>query len=451
MPFTYLRRAAAAIATSCLALTAAASPHTSLQGFRLDNGLQVYLHEDHRAPIISAQLWYHVGSSHEPEGHSGLTHALEHLIFEGTRKLTADQYKTLLARLGSEANAFTTADATVFYQTLPASRLEIALEVMADSMQNATLGEADFARELQVIKAERRTEVEDSPMALAMERIHALAYGHSPYATPVIGYRQYLEDLSLATLRVWYQTWYHPNNATLVIVGDTTLEALQALVERHFGTLSPAPLRSRDPVPPSDAPGERRLVIAQAGLGERLVMAFNTPSLFTAGNTEDALALSLVPQLLSEGVNARLRKHRTGSAPTFQYLRAEYTLVQQGDSLLTLIAVPNSEQHVSLEDAEASIWEAIESLQYVRVDEHELRRAKARQLAERVFAADDLAAQGRAIGSHAVSGVPPERLEDDRQALQNLTALRLQQAAQHYLTRDRVTVAYLRNEEKPNE
>lgn len=451
MPFPNMRRAAAALATSCLGVTAAASPHTSLQGFTLDNGLQVYLQEDHRAPMISAQLWYHVGSSYEPAGHSGLTHALEHLVFEGTRTLTGPEYKTLLARLGSEGNAFTTTDATAFYQTLPASRLEIALELMADSMQNATLDEADFARGLEVIKSERRTEVEDQPMALAMERIRALAYGQSPYASPIIGHRQYLQDMSLATLRVWYQTWYHPNNATLVIVGDTTLEALRTLVHGHFGELPLAPLRDRVPVSTDLGQGERRLVIEQKGLSERLVMAFNTPSLVTTSKAEDALALSLLPQLLSEGINARLRKHRTGLAPTFQRLRSEYTLLQHGDSLLTLTAAPNARQGISLQDAEASAWEVIESLRHVLVDDRELQRAKARHLAGHVFAADDLVAQGRTIGSHAAIGIPPERIESDRHALQGLTALQLQQAAEQYLARDRVTVAYLHNEEKTHE
>lgn len=137
-------------------------PASAVSAFSLANGLRVYLREDHRAPLVSVQLWYHVGSSYEPEGHTGLSHALEHLLFEGSSKLDAGQHSALMTRVGGDPNAFTYTDATVFPLTLPAKRLEIALEAMADVMASATLSDTPFARELAVVMAERREDVDSA-------------------------------------------------------------------------------------------------------------------------------------------------------------------------------------------------------------------------------------------------------------------------------------------------
>lgn len=179
---------------------------SSLQHFTLANGLKVYLREDHRAPLASVQLWYHVGSSYEPEGHTGLSHALEHLMFEGSSKLAEGEYSRLMTRLGGDPNAFTFEDATVYPITLPTSRMEVVLEAMADAMATATLGEAPFKRELAVVMAERRANVDNNPFAVALEQNKLLAYGKCSYATPIIGFKQDLQQLTQAAARNWYQS-----------------------------------------------------------------------------------------------------------------------------------------------------------------------------------------------------------------------------------------------------
>lgn len=216
-----------------------------LQSFKLDNGLQVYLRQDHRAPLVSAQLWYHVGSSYEPAGQSGLSHLLEHLMFEGSSKLASGQYSKLLTLLGGDPNAFTSEDATCFPVTLPASRLEIVLEAMADAMGTARFEQSTFEREVQVVLAERRLQTDQSPLAIARERDRLLAHGSSPYATPIIGHQADVESLTAQAARRWYQNWYQPANATLVVVGDIDLARLRRYVERHFAAVASAQVPSK--------------------------------------------------------------------------------------------------------------------------------------------------------------------------------------------------------------
>lgn len=210
----------------------------SVYTFTLANGLRVYLREDNRAPLVSVQLWYHVGSSYEPEGHTGLSHALEHLLFEGSSKLAPGQYSALMSRLGGDPNAFTYPDATVFPLTLPRNRLEIALEALADVMASATLSDMPFARELAVVMAERREDIDNSPLALAVEHHQLLVYGNSGYGNPVTGHKTDLDHMTPTAARTWYQTWYHPNNATLAVAGDIALAQLQSWLH---GTLQRSP------------------------------------------------------------------------------------------------------------------------------------------------------------------------------------------------------------------
>lgn len=175
--------------TGCASLDVLASAKPApLHHFRLDNGLSVYLHENHSAPLAAVQLWYHIGASHEPPGHSNLSHLLEHLVFQGSSKLPAGQYSRLIARLGGVANATTHDDATSFEMILPASRLPVALELMADAMKNATLDPAAFEQEVKAVADERRFRVDNSPIQLAFEQHRMLAHGDNAYAMPSFGY-----------------------------------------------------------------------------------------------------------------------------------------------------------------------------------------------------------------------------------------------------------------------
>ncbi|MDR6715393.1 zinc protease [Pseudomonas hunanensis] len=420
----------------------AADASPPLQQFTLANGLTVYLREDHRAPLVSVQLWYHVGSSYEPPGHSGLSHLLEHLMFEGSSKLAPGEYSTLVSRLGGEPNALTTHDATCFPVTLPSSRLEVVLEAMADAMASATLDPAAFARELQVVMAERRSTVDDNPLALAIEAAQRLAHGTSTYATPVIGHQADLEQMTWAQVSTWYQSWYHPNNATLVVVGDLDLERLQPLVERHFGPI-PAnrlPLSAR-PTPGSSLV-QRRQQLALPGMRDGLIMAFNMPSQATARSLQEACALRLLPQLLGNGNSARLPQRLLHQRQLLQAMSAAYAHQLRGDSLLSLYMFTNPQQGTP-EQAMPQVWAEIEQLHHSAPSERELNRAKARLLASLVFARDNIAEQGHALGRAASSGLDPSQLAHEAQAINSVSPEDVQRVALTYLTQDRLSTTYM--------
>jgi predicted Zn-dependent peptidase len=418
------------------------STASALQRFTLENGLKVYLREDHRSSLVSAQLWYHVGSSQEPTGQSGLCHLVEHLMFEGSSKLGPGQYGEVMTQLGGNPNAFTTADATCFPITLPASRLEVALEIMADSMVSATLGESVFARELDVVKAERRQRVDNLPLALARERAEILANSHSPYAGPTIGHLADLQHLGSADVRSWYQHWYQPNNASLVVVGDIDMATLRTLVERHFASIAIAQLPERWAPVTNRAFVHRSQTIALPTLPQGAILAFNTPSLATAAQPTHAYALQLIPQLLANGASSRLFLRRVRGDECLLRARADYQPLQRGDSLLTIELYANP-TNATAESATAAVLEEIENLRHTAPTEDELQRAKNRLLAGLVFARDSIEQQANAIGEYAVCDLDPAMLGQEHQWIQRITVADIQAAASTFLTHERLTITYL--------
>lgn len=420
-------------------------PGGTVQSFTLSNGMRIYLREDHRAPLVSVQLWYHVGSSYEPAGHSGLSHALEHLLFEGSSKLASDQYSTVMSRLGGEPNAFTSNDATVFPLTLPASRLEIALEAMADVMTSATLSETLFARELHVVMAERREQVDNNPLALALEHHEQLAYGASGYGTPVIGHKADLEHLTPAAVRTWYRSWYHPNNATLAVAGDITLAQLQTLVMRHFATIPGNRLPVRQAISAPPVQDRRHQTLQLPGLYTGTILSFNLPSQYTAQSDAQAYALRLLPDLLADGQSSSLQRRLVLDDPILQGLRPTYEPWQRGDSLLALYAFCSPQ--VAPQTAAERLMLEIEAFRQSAPSKDDLQRAKARLLARQLFERDDLNKQALAIGKQAACGLDPVALEDERQAIEAVTAEHVGQVALEFLTDPRAAITFMHQKE----
>lgn len=204
---------------------------------RLDNGMKVIVKEDRRAPIMVSQVWYKVGSSYEPDGVTGVSHVLEHMMFKGTTTLEPGEFSRIIAANGGSENAFTGRDYTAYFQTMAKDRLEISLKLEADRMRNLTLPAEEFKKELEVVKEERRLRTEDKPTGQLYEQFAAVAYRSLPYANPVIGWMNDLQHMQVSDLVDWYRLWYAPNNATLVVVGDVEPEAVFELAKRYFGPL----------------------------------------------------------------------------------------------------------------------------------------------------------------------------------------------------------------------
>ena len=219
------RAAGLLLSTVLLPLSALAAEPQPTHEFRLDNGLKVIVREDHRAPVVVSQVWYKVGSSYETPGKTGLSHALEHMMFKGSNKVGPGEASLILRDLGAQENAFTSDDYTAYYQVLARDRLGVAFELEADRMASLRLPPEEFKREIEVIKEERRLRTDDQPMSKAYELFSAMAFPSSGYHTPTIGWMVDLERMSVGELRAWYEEWYAPNNATLVVVGSLPLKA----------------------------------------------------------------------------------------------------------------------------------------------------------------------------------------------------------------------------------
>lgn len=210
---------------------------SEVHDYTLNNGLQLLVKVDQRAPVVVSQLWYKVGSSYEPEGLTGISHALEHMMFEGTKTISGKEFSNLITDVGGSQNAMTARDFTMYFEKIPVKELGLVFRLEADRMQHLAMTEKSFQKEMQVVKEERRMRVEDNPQSKTYERFLATAYATSSYHHLPIGWMQDLNNMSLGELQKWYQQWYAPNNATLVVVGDVKPKKVLALAEHYFGSI----------------------------------------------------------------------------------------------------------------------------------------------------------------------------------------------------------------------
>ena len=208
----------------------------------LKNGMKVLVKQDKRAPIAVLQLWYRVGTSYEHEGITGLSHALEHMMFKGTKTSPSGQFEEILSENGARNNAFTSQDYTAYYEVLAKDRIEVAFKLEADRMRNLVLDADEFKKEIAVVKEERRMRTDDNPVSSMREQFNAVAFMNSPYRAPVIGWMVDLDTMRLEDLRDWYKKWYAPNNATLVVVGDVDPKNIQTLAEKYFANIAKSEL-----------------------------------------------------------------------------------------------------------------------------------------------------------------------------------------------------------------
>lgn len=415
--------------------------------FALDNGLSVIVKEDHRAPVVSTQLWYHVGASYEYPGQSGLSHALEHLLFSGSSKLPEGQYSRLLQRMGASANAFTSEDATVFHQLLPAARLEPVLEIASDTMHTATLAAQVFTREIEVVKAERSLRVDHMPAARLHEAVTAQGFAHSSYRTPTIGTAVDLASMTVTDLQHWYRNWYAPNNATLVVCGDVQASAVKILVERHFGTLarSQLPVRKRPQEP--DGFGQRSLTLKLPQASPTLSLAFNVPSHGTSTEVRSLNALRLTRFLLAEGIGSRLFSRLLRGKEVITSASADYTAYARGDQLFRITVHPSDD----ISATESALWGELEALKADPPSEQELARAQTKLTATQVYASDNLEYQSAQLGQLAACGLPLSLLDSQQNDLAQVRPADIQAVAQRFFVRERLTTGYLTPKENSHE
>ncbi|VVN80742.1 hypothetical protein PS718_01085 [Pseudomonas fluorescens] len=434
----------------CLApwMTLAAPPPPTHQ-FTLDNGLKVLVREDHRAPLVTSQLWVKVGSADESPGQTGLSHALEHMLYKGSSKTCAGEVSTILQTLGAQENAFTNKDATVYYQTLAPRYLGVAFELMADLMSTAHLRAEDFNQELAVIREERRSRIDDEPGNLALERLTGVAHLANSYRTPVLGWMHDLNRLNSDDLRHWYETRYAPGNATLVVLGDVTLDQVKELAQRYFAHLQartvPRALRPTG----LTQPGERKLTLHLPVATPQLIMAFNVPGLNTAQDRRSVHALRLIDALLGNAHSARLVKRLHLTEQLFSEVATSYDAFTRGDSLLVLAAELAGAHTDDLDAAQARVWQIIEELRTTAPAAEELERARTQLIARQVYAQDSIEALANRLATLESIGLPWQWTDQDADELAKVTPADIQQAAATYLTRERLSVAHVLKQVRP--
>lgn len=427
----------------CLPSLAGASSAPATHEFRLDNGLKLIVREDHRAPVVVSQLWYKVGSSYETPGKTGLSHALEHMMFKGSAKLGPGESSRVLRELGAEENAFTSDDYTAYYQVLASDRLSVAFELEADRLASLRLPPEEFKREIEVIKEERRLRTEDNPSAKAYERFQALAFPASGYHTPTIGWMADLERMTVEELRAWYETWYVPNNATLVVVGDVVPSEVHALAQRYFGSIAQRPLPAAQIPLELSTPGERLLTLHLPTKLPSLMMGFNVPGLATSKNPREVHALRLIGALLDGGYSARLPSRLERGEELVSGAGSSYDAYTRGDSLFVLSATPNVQKGKTLGEVEDGLWRQLDDLKNTPPTSEELARVRAQVIAGLVYERDSVTSQATTIGQLETVGLSWHLMDDELADLSAVTPADIQQAARTYFTRDRVSVTHI--------
>lgn len=407
----------------------------------LANGLKVIVREDHRAPVVVSQVWYKVGSSYESGGLTGISHVLEHMMFKGTPEHPAGEFSRLIAAEGGRENAFTARDYTAYFQQLEKSRLPVAFALEADRMRHLTLDEEEFAKEIKVVMEERRLRTDDKPQALTWEAFNAAAWQASPYHHPIIGWMNDLENLSVADLRRWYEAWYAPNNATLVVVGDVESEGVFALAQQYFGGLESSAIAPPKPQLEPPQRGERRLTVKAPAQLPYLMMGYKVPSLKTADEDWKAYALDVLAAVLDGGASARLERELVRGQQIAAGISAGYSIDSRLQDLFTFSATPAQGHTVAA--LEAAIRAQIKRLQEAPVSENELARIKAQVTAAKVYEQDSVFYQAMQIGVMETIGLNWRLLDDYLMRIATVTPEQVMAVARDYLTDEGLTVAIL--------
>jgi zinc protease len=425
------------LAAGASAQTVAAAAQLAVTEATLDNGLRVLVQDDPRNPIVAVQVFYRVGSRNERPGATGLAHFLEHMMFKGTPTYGRGQIARLIEENGGRDNAYTTKDLTSYYTTIAADRLDLVLRIEADRMRHLLLDAAEIDSERKVVMEERRMRSEDDPDGLVYEAMSSLAFKAHPYRWPIIGWMSDIARINRAELRAFYDTYYLPNNAILVIAGDVRAPAALAMARRHFGRIArgavPPPVTAVEPAPLD----ERRLVVRREQARLPVVnIAWHVPNHTSA----DAPALELLSTVLSSGRTSRLYQKLVYEKRMVLGAGGDYSYLSLDPSLFWFYAAPLPGQ--APEAVEQALLAEIERLKQEVVPEEELARARNQTEASFVWQQDSVFSRASVLGRFEMLG-SWRRLDDYLPKLRAVTAADLQRVARTYFALDRKNVSIL--------
>jgi len=405
--------------------------------FVLSNSLKVLLVEVPKAPVATVQVWYKVGSRNEVMGRAGLSHMLEHMMFKGTAKHPKGTFSRLIRKNGGIDNAFTGQDFTAYFENLAADRVELALELEADRMQSLALDRNEFQTEREVVKEERRLRSEDDPQGALVETLYAQAFLSHPYHWPVIGWFTDLDAMSLEDLQYHYDTYYSPNNATLIVVGDIKADALLPTIKNLFEPIPKGPSpKHAAPAEPKQR-GERRFLLKRDAQVPFVMMGFRVPNY----SSDDSYALNLLEMILSRGKSSRLYQRLIYEQKNSLAVGAEYSVMQADPGLFYFYSLVSPEANV--EAVEEALQREITRLQNEPPSQTELQRAKNQVEAARVFERDSNFRHAMLLGESESIGAGWRQVEQFLEHTRTITAKDIQRVAKQYLTQDNRTVGIL--------
>ena len=415
--------------------------NSQVHEYKLDNGLTLLVREDHRSPVVVSQVWYKVGSSYEFDGITGVSHVLEHMMFKGTDNHQPGEFSRIIASNGGRENAFTGRDYTAYFQSLENSRLSISFELEADRMRHLRLLEDEFVKELQVVLEERRMRTDDQPRSKTREHFLAMAYSNSPYKNPIIGWPSDIDNLNVDDLAAWYQRWYAPNNAIVVVAGDVIPDRVYALAKKYFGPLKPSEIDIQKPRKEIVQLGKREMVVKLPAKTPYLLMGYKVPVLLGIDREWEAYALEVLAGILDSGQSARLSKNLVRGKQIAVSVGAGYDLYARLPSLFSISGTPIPGK--TLEELEQALKNEISQLQDKRVSEKELERVKARVVANAVYERDSVFYQAMQIGMLETVGLGWKKMDDYVERVLSVTPAQVRFVARKYLVDDRLSVAYL--------
>jgi len=405
--------------------------------FLLSNGMKVLIVEVPKAPVATVQVWYKVGSRNEVMGRAGLSHMLEHMMFKGTNKYPNGSFSRLIRKNGGMDNAFTSQDFTAYFENLAADRVGLALELEADRMQGLILDQNELKTEREVVKEERRLRTEDDPQGALVETLFAQAYMSHPYHWPVIGWFGDLDAMTLEDLQRHYDTYYSPNNATLLVVGDVKAETLLSTIKHLF---EPIP-RGPEPKPvltmEGEQRGERRFLLKREAQVPFVMMGFRVPNF----SSEDSYALDILESILSRGKSSRLYQSLVYDQKLAIAVGAEYSLLQTDPGLFYFYSLVSPGQKV--EQVEEALNREIRRLQNEPPTDLELQRAKNQIEAMHVFERDSNFRHAMLLGQAESTGAGWKRVDQFLERIAAVTPKDVQRVARQYLIDDARTVGTL--------
>lgn len=410
---------------------------------KLDNGLEIVVVPDHRAPVVTHMVWYRVGGADEPPGKSGIAHFLEHLMFKGTDKVPAGEFSKIVARLGGQDNAFTSQDITAYFQRVAKEKLGQVMSMEADRMANLKLDEKEVLTERKVIREERRSRVDNDPSALLQEQMMAALYTAHPYHTPVIGWDTEMRNLSREDALRYYKKFYAPNNAILVVTGDVDPEEVVALAKETYGKIPANPevggprLRPAEPEPLA----ERRVILRDGRVGKATFERYYLAPSFHTATGREAEALQLLARIIGSSNTSRIYNTLVRDEKKASSASAYYSGLALDTGRFGFYAVAAGD--AKLEDIEASIDRVIGDVIRKGVTEEELERAKTTEIANLVYSSDSQQSLAHTYGWNLAIGRTVEDVEARPERLKAVSAKDVQEVAAKYLDPKRSVTGYL--------